>query len=127
LIIKTLKDLDSLDRATAEKEVDHYLMDAEMVNLYIEFGKRREMDPDFQVPKEPEESPFNAKNAAFAYVAFIASQNVPTLVRNLIAEKQMAGTWQDTHIGFFDEWVRTTAPTKLSAVVDLAVSTLTDN
>lgn len=110
LIAKTMSDVQTFDRATAEKEVDKFLMDAEMVNLYIQFQKKLEEDPDFAVPAEKEEGFFSFRTLVFGYLGYVILTSVPAYFRKYVAEQEAAGTWQGTNIPLVDEWIEKTRP-----------------
>lgn len=93
-----------------------------MVNLYIQFGKAREQDPDFKVPEEEKEGFFSFRTFLIAYAAWIT---VPPYIRSRIAEQEAAGTWKATGITFFDDWVASTAR-GAQAVSDAAQSAAPD-
>jgi len=112
LIQKTLADIPKLDRSQAETEVDKFLMDAEMIDLYIRFGKEVEKNPDFVVPDtEPkEEGLFSLRTVLLAYIGYIGFGIVRKLFRNYVADQEITGTWEGTNIGFIDEWIQNTSP-----------------
>lgn len=86
-------------------------MDAEMIDLYIRFGKELEKDPDFVVPDtEPkEEGLFSLRTVLLAYIGYIGFGIVSKLFRNYVADQEIAGTWEGTKIGFIDEWIQNTS------------------
>lgn len=109
LIEKTLTDIPKFDRETAEKEVDKFLMDAEMVNMYIRYQKEVEKDPNFTVPNvEKENELFSLRNILLLYVAYVAATSGPEALRNFVADQELAGTWHDTGIAALDQWLHDT-------------------
>lgn len=118
LITKTLKDIPKFNRETAEKEVDKFLLDAEMLKMYIQYEKEVERNPNFKVPDaENDEGFFTLQNAVILYVGFLAYSIVPDTIRSYIADQQVAGTWENTGIEFFDQWIdETTADATAKAI-----------
>ena len=112
LIQKTLTDLPKLDRPQAETKVDKFLLDAEMIDLYIRFGKELEKDPNFVVPEtvEPDEGLFSFRTVIIAYIGYIGFGIVKNVFRGYVANQEIAGTWQGTNIGFIDDWIQQTSP-----------------
>lgn len=112
LITRTLKDIDSFDRKKAEMEVDKFLLDAEMVNLLIQFGKEVEKDPNFKVPALEEEKDgfFSFRTLVIAYLAYVAYDTFPRLFRNWVFDQQESGQWTGTNIPLIDDWIETTTP-----------------
>lgn len=111
LIEKAKKDIPSFDTAKATAEVDKFLMDPEMLDLYIRFGKEVEKDPNFKVPEPPgeQEGLFSLRNIVILYLAFVVFSNGPDLLRGYIADQEVAGTWSATGIAFIDNWVEATS------------------
>lgn len=112
LVEKTMKDLPKLDRSLAENEVDKFLMDAEMIDLYIRFQKELEKNPDFVIPEaeQQEEGLFSIRTVLIGYIAYIGFGVVSKVFRGYVADQEIAGTWQDTNIGFIDDWIQKTSP-----------------
>jgi hypothetical protein len=112
LIQKTLTDLPKLDRPQAEAKVDQFLLDSEMIDLYIRFGKELEKNPDFVVPEsaEPEEGLFSFRTVIIMYIGYIGFGIVKNVFRGYVADQEIAGTWQGTNIGFLDDWIQQTSP-----------------
>jgi hypothetical protein len=122
LIQKTMKDIPKFDRATAETEVDKFLMDAEMLNLYIAFGKELEKDPDFKVPEPPkeEEGLFSFRNIVTAYITYVGFDTGLQFYRNKIAEEQIAGTYEKTGVSIIDDWIERTTETATTKILEKA-------
>ena len=109
LIAKTLADIPTFDRDKAETEVDKFLMDCEMMNLYIQYGKEIEKNPDFVVPdNNKEEGLFSARNLVIGYLGYVVATSVPQVFRRYVAEQEVAGQWTPTHVQFLDEWIERT-------------------
>jgi hypothetical protein len=122
LIVKTLSDIPAFDRIKAETEVDKFLMDFEMMNLYIQYGKEIEKDPDFVVPdSNDEEGIFSFRTVVILYLAYVAFTSIPDLVRRYIAEQQIDGTWQPTNIPFVDNWIDETSADAIARVLSKTV------
>lgn len=140
LISKTLKDIESFDRNKAIIEVDKFLLDAEMINLLIQFGKEVEKDPDFKVPEQEEEKDgfFSFRTLVVAYLGYVAYDSFPRIFRSYVYDQQELGTWTGTNIQFIDEWIETTTPlmkaaragkesiTDVAAASTVIESTITD-
>ena len=106
MIEKTLKDVDTFDRVKAEEEVAKFMLDAEMVNIYIQYQKEIERDPDFVIPSnEEKEGLFSFRTLVIIYLIYVAYDSLPKLVRNWIYDQQLDGTWSGTGISFIDDWV----------------------
>lgn len=59
LITKFIVEIPRFSRDEAEKEVDKFLMDGEMLDLYIKYQERKREDPDWEpVYAEQDNSPF---------------------------------------------------------------------
>jgi hypothetical protein len=100
-----LADIKSFDRSKAEAEVKKFLLDREMLNLFIEFQKRKEEDPDFKVPAEEKEGFFSTQNIILLYGGYLAASSGPKMFREWVAGQEAAGDWSGTHIPFIDEWL----------------------
>jgi hypothetical protein len=84
-----MTDIPAFDRAKAEQEVDKFLMDYEMANLYIQYGKEIEKDPDFVVPDtNEEEGLFSFRTVVIVYLCYVAVTTIPDMVRQYIAEQE---------------------------------------
>ena len=107
-----MTDLPKLDRPQAEAKVDQFLLDSEMIDLYIRFGKELEKNPDFVVPEsaEPEEGLFSFRTVIIMYIGYIGFGIVKNVFRGYVADQEIAGTWQGTNIGFLDDWIQQTSP-----------------
>lgn len=125
LVQKTMRDISSFSREKAEKEVDKFLLDAEMANLYIQFMKKKEEDPDFEVPAAEEEGFFSFRTLIYGYLGFVAFTTIPAVFRNWVAAQEVAGTWHGTNIQAIDNWIQNTAPTKIPAAA-AAIQTVSD-
>jgi hypothetical protein len=122
-----MTDIPAFDRAKAEQEVDKFLMDYEMANLYIQYGKEIEKDPDFVVPDtNEEEGLFSFRTVVIVYLCYVAVTTIPDMVRQYIAEQEAAGTWSPTNIAFIDDWIASTSKLagSLSSQADSAAATL---
>lgn len=116
-----MADIPSFDRSKAEAEVDKFLMDCEMVNLYIQYGKEVEKDPDFVVPdNNEEEGLFSLRNVVIGYLGYVVATSVPEIVRRYVAEQEVAGRWSPTNVGFFDDWIERTSPEATARVLKAA-------
>ena len=130
LITKTLTDIKEFDRPRAEMEVDKFLLDAEAINIYIQFQKMREQDPDFQVPvTEEEEGLFSFRTVVIVYLSYVAFSIGSKKFLDFVAEKSAAGEWQGTNIPFIDDWISnsltpavTEAVTNSAPAVDAVVN-----
>lgn len=76
MVQKAMDDVDKFDRQKAGDEIDKYMMDAEMVNLYIEYKKRKAENPDMVIPPEEEEGPFNFRNFLILYIVYVAGETL---------------------------------------------------
>jgi hypothetical protein len=121
LISKTMTDIPSFSREKAEMEVDKFLMDCEMVNLYIQFGKEVEKNPDFVVPETQEENGlFSVRNIVFGYLAYVTATSIPQVIRRYVAEQEVAGTWKPTNVAFFDDWIDKSSAEATARVIQKA-------
>ena len=121
LISKTLSDIPSFNREKAEMEVDKFLMDSEMVNLYIQYEKEVEKNPSFVVPETQEEnSLFSVRNIVFGYLGYVTVTSIPQVIRRLVAEQEVAGTWKPTNVAFFDDWIEKTSAEATARVIQRA-------
>jgi hypothetical protein len=110
LIDRTLADIPSFTRAQAEAEVDKFLLDAEALNMMIQFNKMKAEDPDFVVPEtDQDEGLFSFRNVVALYLVYVAGTSAPPFLRRWVAEKEAAGEWQGTNIPFIDDWLANTA------------------
>jgi hypothetical protein len=129
LIAKTITDIPTFDREMAEKEVDQFLMDCEMVNLYIQYGKEVEKDPDFVVPNtDPDDNGlFSVRNIVIGYLTYLTTTSIaPQMIRRYVAEQEVAGEWKPTNIGFFDDWIERTSPEATARVLQKAAEKVTE-
>jgi hypothetical protein len=123
LIAKTLEDIPTLDRVQAEAEVDKFFMDCEMVNLYIQYGKEVEKDPNFAVPDtEADEGFFSFRNIVIGYLGYVAATSVPQVFRGYVAEQQVAGQWKPTNVPLVDDWIERTSPEAMARVLQKAAA-----
>lgn len=108
----------------AEKEVDKFLMDSEMVNMYIQFGKEVEKDPNFFVPDNDNDADsnnwFSPKNIVAGYLAYVGVTSGPQIIRRYIAEQEVKGEWEPTNIQFIDQWIDTTSADATARVLQKA-------
>jgi hypothetical protein len=58
LITKFQTDIPSFSRTDAEKEVDKFLMDGEMLDIYIKYNQRKAEDPDWEPMYAPQDNSF---------------------------------------------------------------------
>jgi len=128
LIQKTLTDIPKLDRSEAEIEVDKFLLDAEMINLYIRFGKEVEKNPDFAVPQQAEqEEGFSPITAALSvYIAYVFFDTASSIFRNYVADKEIQGTWEGTNIEFVDKWIQSTSAEATAKALERAGAAVGD-
>merc|ERR1712051_545276 len=84
------------DQERAEDEVDKFILDAEMVNKFISFEKKRS-DPEY-LRKQAEEN-LSDPSTWGIYAAWLVGGVGFGLVKNLYIEpKYASGEWQETHI-----------------------------
>ena len=125
LISKTLVDIPTLTREVAEQQVDQFLMDCEMVNMYIQYEKEVEKDPTFVVPDNDKDSDsdswFTPRNIVAGYLGYVGVTGGPQMIRRYIAEQQVAGTWEPTHISLVDDWIDRTSTDAMARVLQRAV------
>lgn len=107
-----MEDVDSFDRVKAEEEVAKFMLDAEMVNLYIQYGKEVERDPTFVVPdtEKDEDGIFSFRTVVILYLGYVAYDSFPRIFRNWVYDQQLQGTWKGTNIQLIDEWIQKTEP-----------------
>jgi hypothetical protein len=109
LLAKTMQDIPSLGRTAAEMEVDRFFLDAEMLNMYIQFQKELERDPNFVVPvsdgSKRDEGLFSVQNLVGLYLIYVFSTSVPVVIRRTVQAKIAEGTWEGTHIPPLDNWI----------------------
>ena len=58
LITKFQTDIPSFSRTDAENEVDKFLMDGEMLDIYIKYNQRKAEDPDWEPMYAPQDNSF---------------------------------------------------------------------
>lgn len=128
LVSKTMSDIPSFDRTKAEEAVDKFLLDPEMLNIYIQYGKEVERDPNFKVPDAPKDDDglFSFRNVVILYILFIAATTLPDLFRDYVADQQIAGTWSATGLGFLDNWIDETTPAATAAALERAAKAAAD-
>jgi hypothetical protein len=125
-----MKDLPSLNRQKAEAEVDRFILDAEAVNMMINFQKKKAEDPDFKVPDvNRDEGLFSFQNFIFLYLAYVAFTSVPNIFRSWVVSKEEAGEWQGSGISLIDEWIANNPVVKKAAsdVSDAVSQAVTNN
>jgi len=129
LIEKALQDIPTFDRATAEAEIDKFLLDAEMLDLYIRFQKAVEEDPEFSVPEERKPGPFEQilsfQNIVLLYAGYFFFVAARDKFRRYVAEQESLGEWKGTNIQFIDDWIdktRDAANAALEATSEAATS-----
>lgn len=107
----------------AEVEVDKFLMDCEMVNMYIQYGKEVEKDPNFVVPDNGDEDDngwFTPRNLVAGYLTYVGVTGGPQIVRRYIAEQEVKGEWEPTNIPFIDQWIENTSAEATARVLQKA-------
>ena len=95
-----MTDIPSFDRSKAEEEVDKFLLDQDMLNMYIEFQKRRAEDPDFKVPalEEEGEGLFSFQTFFILYLVYLAF----SFFQRWAINQHAAGNFDGTNIPFID-------------------------
>lgn len=118
-----MNDIPSFDKATAQQEVDKFLLDKEAIGMYIQFQKMREQDPDFVVPSEEarDEGLFSFRNIIIAYGFYLAYQIVPNLFVSWVAKQQ---SWEGTNIPVIDQWVMDQLAEKAAAAAGTAAESV---
>lgn len=105
--------------------MDKFLLDQEAVQMYINYGKAKEDDPDFEVPAPPEEGPFSFRKLVIGYLAYVVLTSIgPKYFRGWVAEQQEAGTWEGTGIKAVDDWIANTPAVAPSAAIDAAAPSI---
>jgi hypothetical protein len=124
LVSKTLADIPALSREMAETEVDKFLMDCEMVNMYIQYGKEVEKDPNFVVPNNDNDTDSNSwftpRNIVAGYLTYVGVTSGPQVARRYIAEQEVKGEWEPTNIQFIDQWIDRTSAEATARVLEKA-------
>lgn len=117
-----MSDVPSFDRATAEAEVDKFLLDAECLRIYLEFQKRKAEDPEFALPtnNERDEGLLSFRNIVIVYLAYVGYTTVPVVFRRWVEGKQAAGEWNGSGIPFIDEWLQNSAAVDVAAISNKA-------
>lgn len=129
LIAKTLTDIPSFDRLQAKAEVDKFLMDYDMLNLYIQYGKELEKNPNFVVPADKDfqdDGLFSFRNIVGAYIAYVIATTIPNVFRGYVAKQEVAGQWTPTNIQFLDDWIERTSPEATARVLQRAANAAGD-
>lgn len=90
LISKFLADVPAFSRAEAEIEVDKFLLDGEMLDIYIKYNQRKAEDPNWEPMYAPEDNTFTGKVGNFVsqygvYLIF------GLLVKDIIQEQLKKG------------------------------------
>lgn len=121
-----MEDIPSLDRASAEAEVDKFLLDAECLRIYIEFSKKKAEDPDFSLaaPEQQEEGIFSFRNIVIVYLGYVAWTTFPTIFRRWVEGKQAAGEWNGSGVPFIDEWLQNAPPLDVAHISERASTVL---
>jgi hypothetical protein len=107
----------------AETEVDKFLMDCEMVNMYIQYGKEVEKDPNFAVPDNDDADSngwFTPRNIVAGYLTYVGVTSGPQIIRRYIAEQEVKGEWEPTNIPFIDQWIDNTSADATARVLQKA-------
>jgi len=103
-----MADIGSFDRQRAEREVDKFLLDAEMLNMYIQYQKEVEKDPDFKVPGaagQEEEGLFSFRTLIYGYLGYVAFTTIPVAFKKYVAQQAAEGNWHGTGIKAIDDWL----------------------
>jgi hypothetical protein len=101
-----MRDIPNFSQAKAEEEVDKFLLDQDAIQMYINFGKAKEDNPDFEVPAPEEEGPFSFRKLVFGYLAYVVFTSIaPKAIRGWVAKQEEAGTWEGTGIKVVDDWI----------------------
>lgn len=118
MVDKTLTDIPKLSREQAEEEVSKFLLDQEAIAMYIQFQKMKEDDPDFEVPdnKPDEDGIFSFRTVVILYLAYVAYDTIPNMLRGYVADQQAAGEWKGTNIPFLDDWLTSVPSVSADAV-----------
>jgi hypothetical protein len=128
IITKTMTDIPSLSRDVAEQKVDQFLLDCEMVNMYIQYGKEVEKNPDFVVPDNDSDNDTNAfftpRNIVAAYLGYVGITSGPQIIRRYIAEQEVKGEWVPTKIQFFDDWIDRTSVEATARILQKATNSV---
>lgn len=96
LIARFIKDNKGMEQEQAESEVDKFMMDAEMVNRFISYEKKKN-DPDF-IRNSLEEN-LSDPNTIGIYAAWVIGGVGLAVFKNLIAEpRYQSGEWSEIHI-----------------------------
>jgi hypothetical protein len=120
-----MEDIPAFSRAQAEVEVDRFLLDAEALRIYIEFQKRKAEDPDFALPKDPEEETnlLSFQNFVVVYLGYVAYATIPVMFRTFVEGQIETGDWHGSGIPFIDEWLANgggAGAAAVNAAVDIA-------
>lgn len=96
LIARFVKDNPGFDEERATQEVDKFMMDAEMVNKFIAFEKKK-ASPDYLRQDAMEN--MNDPGTWGIYAIWIAAGVGFTVAKNLYIEpKYRSGEWEEIHI-----------------------------
>jgi hypothetical protein len=87
LIEKFKADNPNFDQERVEMEVDKFMMDVEMVNLYMAYNKKKAEDPDFGFGGGPDQS--LSTYAVWIFGGF----GLASLKNNFIDPKFASGEW----------------------------------
>jgi hypothetical protein len=113
-----MTDIPAFNRSEAEQEVDKFMMDYEMCNMYIQYGKEVEKNPDFVVPGAGEkqgEGLFSFQTVIYLYLAYVAYTTIPNIFLNWVAKQEAAGTWAGTNIPAIDSWIQESKEAAIAA------------
>jgi len=124
LIEKFEDDNESFTLERATEEVDRFLMDAEMINAWITYEKRKAANPDaFKALEESEEAPSTVKTIATYAAWLVGGATFSSLRQNYIEPKYASGEWERPDFGaFFGQGASETS----DAVVQSTVDAVTD-
>mmetsp|Transcript_6963 Transcript_6963/g.8475 ORF Transcript_6963/g.8475 Transcript_6963/m.8475 type:complete len:233 (+) Transcript_6963:118-816(+) len=118
----------TLERAT--EEVDRFLMDAEMINAWITYEKRKAANPDAFKVAELEEAPSTAKTIATYAAWLVGGASFSSIRQNYVEPKYASGEWERPNFGaFFGQSASETSDAVVQttdAVVQTTVDAVTD-
>lgn len=91
----------SADRTLAESEVDKFLLDGEMLDLYIKYSQRKREDPNWEPQYAPEDNSPIGKIASFAsqYAIYIVGA---ILLKDVVTNFMNKSSWWG--VVSFEHW-----------------------
>lgn len=119
MVEKALSDISKFDRPQAEKEVDKYLMDPEMLNYHIEFKKALADNPNLIQPEE-EEGFFSFRTLVIAYVSYVFGEIVYRKVLHNYVNLDFIPGWGPPDIPAGDAIDAATSVDAVQSTVDAA-------